>query len=45
MDLGNLIETVVHYFLIGEMVCLDYQDEFPMMSALMYVMYTRQDLR
>ena len=41
MDLGNLIETVVHYFLIGEMVCLDCRGEFPMVSALVYVMYTR----
>ena len=34
MDLGNLVEIVMCYFLIGEMVCLDRQDEFPMVSAL-----------
>ena len=44
MDLGNSIKTVVHHFLIGEMTCLGRQDGFPMMSVLMYVMHTRQDI-
>ena len=42
MDLGNLIETIVHYLLIGGMTCLGRQDEFPMVSALVYVMYIGQ---
>ena len=45
MNLGNLVETVVHYLLIGRMTCLGHQDEFLMMSALLYVMYTRQNLQ
>ena len=45
MDLGNLIETIVHYLLIGGMTCLGRQDEFPMVSALVYVMYIGQDLQ
>ena len=44
MDLGKPIETVVHHLLIEGMVCLGHQDEFPMMSVLVYVMHTRQDL-
>ena len=44
MDLGNPIETVVHHLLIRGMICLDRRDEFPMVSALMYVMHTGQDL-
>ena len=40
MDLGNVVENVVQHLLIGMMVCLDCQDEFPMVSALVYVMYT-----
>ena len=44
MDLGNLVETIVHHLLIGGMTCLSSRDEFPMVSAL-YVMQTGQDLR
>ena len=41
MDLGKLVETVVHHLLIiGGMVYLGHQDEFPIASALMYVMHT-----
>ena len=35
MDLGNPVETVVH--LIGGIACLDRQDRFPMVNALVYV--------
>ena len=45
MDLGNPIETVVHYLLIGGMTCLGHQDGFPMVSALVYVMHIEQALR
>ena len=41
MDLGNPIETVVHYLLFGGMSYLDRQDEFPMVSVLMYVTHIR----
>ena len=44
MDLSNLIETVVHHLLIGGMTCLACQDEFFMVSALVYVMRIGQDL-
>ena len=37
MDLGNPVEVVVHCFLIGGMVCLGRWDEFPMVSALVYI--------
>ena len=40
MDLGNLVEIVVHYLLIGGMTYLDRRDEFLMVSALVYVMHT-----
>ena len=40
MDFGNLVETVVHFLLIGGMACLGRQDEFPKVSALVYVMHT-----
>ena len=40
MDLGNLVEIIVYYLLIGGITCLDHQDEFPMVSALVYVMHT-----
>ena len=33
-----------YHLLIGGMTSLNYQDEFPMVSALMYVMHTGQDL-
>ena len=45
MDLGNLVKTIVHHFLIRGMNCLGYQDEFPMVSTLVYVMHTWQDLQ
>ena len=32
---GNPIEVIAHYLLIRGMTCLDYPDEFPMVSALM----------
>ena len=41
MDLSNPVETIVHHLLIGWMNCLDHRDGFPMVSALVYVMYTR----
>ena len=41
MDLGNLVETVVHYLLIGGMTCLGRQDGFLIVCALVYVMHTR----
>ena len=44
MDLDNLVELVVHYLLIGRMACLGYLDEFPMVSALVYMMHIRQYL-
>ena len=34
MGLGNPLEVVVHYFLIGVMTCLSYGERFPMVSAL-----------
>ena len=34
MSLGNLVETVVHYLLIGGMDYLGHQDEVLMVSAL-----------
>ena len=37
MDLGNPIETIVYYLLIGGMTCLCHRDEFPMMSSLVYM--------
>ena len=35
MNLGNLVEIAVH--LIGEMIYLDHQDDFPMVHALVYM--------
>ena len=29
MDLGNSIETIVHHFLIGGMICFGCRDGFP----------------
>ena len=40
MDLGNLVDIVVHHFLIGGMNYLNRWDGFPMVSALVYVMHT-----
>ena len=37
MDLGNLLEVVVHHLLIGGMTGLGYRDEFPMVSTLVYI--------
>ena len=34
MDLGNLLEILVHYLLIEGMVCLSHRDRFPMVSTL-----------
>ena len=45
MALGDPVKNVVHYLLIGGMTCLSCQDEFHMISALVYVMHTGQDLR
>ena len=39
MDLDNLVETIVHHILIGRMTCLGHWDEFPIVSALVYVMH------
>ena len=36
MDLGNSIETIVHYLLIREMTCFIHWDEFQMVNALVY---------
>ena len=34
MDLGDIVETIVHHNLIGGMACLGRRDEFPMIRAL-----------
>ena len=34
MDLNNLFEVIVNYFLIKWMIGLDHQDEFLMMNVL-----------
>ena len=44
MDMGNTIKIVMHYLLIGGMVCLDHGDRFPMVGGLVYVIHIRQDL-
>ena len=43
MDLYNLFEIVMHYLLIGGMICLGHLDGFPMVSVLvcMVTYYTR----
>ena len=41
MNLGNLVKIVVYYLLIEMMTCLDHRDDFPMMSALVFMMHTR----
>ena len=41
MDLGNPVETIVHYLLIGGMTSLGRWDGFSMVSTLVYVMHTR----
>ena len=35
----------MYYILIREITCLGCYDMFPMVSALVYVMHIRQDLR
>ena len=42
MVLGNLIET--NHLLIEKMAYLDFWDEFPIISALVYMMHTRHDV-
>ena len=37
MDLGNPVETIVYYILIGGMTCLNHWDRFLMVSALVYM--------
>ena len=44
MDLGNLVETIVHHLLIGGITYLSRRDGIPM-SVLIYVMHTGQDLQ
>ena len=44
MDLGNQFEIVVHYLLIKGMPCLSHRDGFTMVSALVCMMHTRQDI-
>ena len=34
MDLGSLVEIVVHYLIIGGMTCFGCRDKFPMVSTL-----------
>ena len=45
MDLGNPFEIIVHYLQIGYMTYLGYRDGFSIVSALVYVMHTGQDLQ
>ena len=45
IGLGNPLKTVVHHLLIGGMASFGYWDGFPMVSVLVYVMHTRQDLQ
>ena len=40
MDLGNLVESVVHHLLIGGMAYRGRRDGFLMVSALVYVMHS-----
>ena len=37
MDLGNPLEVVVHYLLIGGMASLSHLDGFPMVSVLVHM--------
>lgn len=37
MDLDNPFEIIMYYLLIGEITCLDHQDQFPLLSALMFI--------
>ena len=45
MDLGNLVKTIMYHLLIKWMICLDYRDQFPMMSVLVYMMHIRYDFQ
>ena len=44
MDLGNPVETIVHYLSIGGMTCLNHRNGFPMTSILVFVMHIGWDL-
>ena len=37
MDLGNLVETVVHYLLVSGMTYFGHPDEFTMLSVLVCI--------
>ena len=37
MDLGNPMETIVYYLLIGRMTCLGHRDEVPVVRALVCI--------
>ena len=45
MGLGNPLEVVVHYVLIGGMIGLGYWDGFLMVSALVCMATVSHDLR
>ena len=40
MDLGNVVETIIHYLLIRGMTYLGHRNGFLMVSALVYEMQT-----
>ena len=44
MDLGNIVEIIMHDLLIGGMTFFDDRDGFSMVSALVYMMHIGQDL-
>ena len=37
MDFGNLVEIVVHYLIIREMICLGCPNGVPMVNILVYI--------
>ena len=37
IDLGNPFQVIMHYLLIGVITCLNHQDEFPIVSALVCI--------
>ena len=37
IDFDNLVKIIVHYLLVGGMTCLGHWDEFPMVSAQVYM--------
>lgn len=45
MNLSNLFKIVMNNFLIKEIVCFSYQDEFSMTSVLMYNIIFKLDLQ